>query len=269
MGKIAVIDSGIGGLTVVKEMMQQLPHEDIVYFGDQKNCPYGDKTKEQIQQYVVDIVDFLQNLDLKALVIACNTATSVVLPQLSERYSFPIIGVIEPGAKFALQATKNKQIAVIGTKKTIQTGAYEQTLKAFDPEVSVYSMSCPKLVPLLEGEGTPEMLHLALEEYLFPFKSKHVDTLVLGCTHYPLVSKQIEQILGEEVVLANPAIQTVRELKEALTAMESMEEATHEGTHLFYTSGNATSFNQKASTILGCKVVSIQEETLFDVSKLS
>lgn len=270
MGKIAVIDSGIGGLTVAKEILKQLPYEDIVYFGDQKNCPYGDKTKEEIQQYVIDIVDFLQHFDLKALVIACNTATSVVLPALFERYSFPILGVIEPGAKFALRASKNKKIAVIGTKKTIETGAYETILRTFDETVQVYSTACPKIVPLLEAEHTtPEALHLVLEEYLFPLKSKQIDTLVLGCTHYPLVSSQIQRILGNDVVLANPAIQTVVELKDTLEKHHLLEESDIQGKHLFYTSGDTESFNQKANAILGIKVTSIKEEAIFNVSKLS
>lgn len=269
MGKIAVIDSGIGGLTVAKELLTQLPHEEIVYFGDQKNCPYGDKTKQQIQQYVKNIVDFLKTGDIKALVIACNTATSVVLPQLYAAYDFPILGVIEPGARYALQVSQSKKIGVIGTKKTIETGAYQYTIQGFDQEATVYSMACSKLVPFIESpQNNAENLQIALEEYLFPLTSQGVDTLILGCTHYPLIAKQIQKIVGEDVTLANPAYQTVVELKRTLAEHDLLASSPQKGEHLFYTSGDTHQFNQQIQQILGLKVQSIKEEAIFHVSKM-
>lgn len=264
MGKIAVIDSGVGGLTVMKEIIKQLPNEDIVYFGDQKNCPYGDKTKTQICQYVFDIVNFLAEFEIKALVIACNTATAVVLDQLTELCNYPVIGVIEPGAQYALEKTKNKKIGVIATAKTVESEVYAKTLTLFDSTVEVHSQPCPKIVPLIENEPMNEgKIHLVLEEYLFPFKAIGIDTLILGCTHYPIITKNIERILGGAVQMANPAIRTATKLKEVLYAETSYRQESVEGSYLFYTSGEVESFNIKATTLLGMQVESKKEDTIF------
>jgi glutamate racemase len=269
MGKIAVIDSGIGGLTVAKEIMKQMPNEDIVYFGDQKNCPYGSKTKEEIHKYVFNIVDFLTDFDIKALVIACNTATSIVLNDLLEYCNYPVIGVIEPGSQCALERTRNKKIGVMATVKTIESGVYERTLSLYDSFVKIYSQSCPKIVPLIEEKDVNlEELHLVLEEYLFPFKEAGIDTLVLGCTHYPIVKKTIKSIMGENVNLIDPAIRTTTKLKEELYAKDAYITYDKVGDHLFFTSGDPDNFDLKASKLLGIAVSSKKEEEIFSKKDL-
>lgn len=270
MGKIAVIDSGIGGLTVAKEIVKQMPHEDIVYFGDQKNCPYGDKNEEQIRQYVYHVVNFLSKFDLKALVIACNTATSVVLDDLVKTCPFPVIGVIEPGSQYALEKTKNKKIGIIGTVKTIESKVYEKTLTLFDSAVEVYSQACPKLAPLIESkENRQEEIHLALEEYLFSFKEIGIDTLILGCTHYPILSEEIQRIMGSEVKLTDPAIRTATKLKEKLYEQNTYNTQESTGEHIFFTSGETETFNQKAKQLLGITVSSKKEDNIFKVPNVA
>lgn len=264
MGKIAVIDSGIGGLTVMKEIIKQLPNEDIVYFGDQKNCPYGDKTEEQICQYVFDIVNFLTEFNIKALVIACNTATSVVLEKLVKMCDYPVIGVIEPGAQYALEKTKNKKIGVIATSKTIESEIYARTLTLFDEAVEVYSQPCPKIVPLIEERPMDEReIYLVLEEYLFPFKKIGIDTLILGCTHYPIITKSIERVLGSSVQVANPAIRTATKLKEVLYEQNTYRQGAALGEYLYFTSGEVENFNKQAKSFLEMEVDSKKEDAIF------
>jgi len=256
MGKIAVIDSGIGGLTVAKEIIKLMPNEEIVYFGDQKNCPYGDKTEHEIKTFVYDMIHFLEQYELKALVIACNTATSFLLEELQQRLPYPVVGVIEPGAAYALDETKNKKIGVIATVKTIESEAYRQTLQKIDAEAVVYSQACSRLASLIESPNvTYEALHLALEEYLFPLKNKGIDTLILGCTHYPLIVDQIKQFVGKDVVLIDPAIRTATELQRILAEHQLFASSVRTENHLFFTSGDAKSFSEKTKRWLGFSIV--------------
>lgn len=259
MGKIAVIDSGVGGLTVVKEVLKQLPYEDIIYYGDQKNCPYGDKTVAEIKSFVLDVVCFISKFDIKALIVACNTATSVVLNDLKNLCPYPVIGVIEPGAQFALEQTKNKKIGIIATEKTVASKVYENTLTWFDSSVEVYAQACPKIVPLIES-GTTEIeeIHSVLQEYLYGFRELEIDTLILGCTHYPLLEKNIRNILGESVKLANPAIRTVTKLKEVLYNNHTYKHTEEIGDVLYYTSGKVKEFDELASNIIGKKISSVR-----------
>lgn len=264
MGKIAVIDSGIGGLTVMKEILKEMPNESVIYFGDQKNCPYGDKKKEDIKKYIFDVVDFLMEFDLKALVIACNTATAIVLDELKDYCTFPVIGVIEPGASYAVEETNNGKVGVIATDYTIKSGIYERTLKEMKSDIEVYNQSCPKIVPLLEnGSLDKEELNVILREYLFDFYKTSIDTLVLGCTHYPLVSEEIRNIIGDKVKLVNPAIRTVEKLKEYLNNNDTYRHEEIEGKYLFYTSGDKEVFDFKASLILNMSVCSTKEDDIF------
>lgn len=270
MGKIAVIDSGIGGLTVAKEIMKRMPQEEIVYFGDQANCPYGDKTKEQITDFVYRIVDFLSRHTIKALVIACNTATSVLLPGLLQKCRFPVIGVIEPGAHDALVQTVNKRVGVIGTVKTIETMVYDRTMKEIEAEVQVFGQACPKIVPLIESaENHFEAIHLALEEYLYPLKEKGIDTLVLGCTHYPLLSQQIHRIMGQTVQLINPAVRTTTVLHQALYEAGDLIAHSSIPNHIFYTSGDTALFERHAQRILNSPVVATQVTNIFAEKKIT
>jgi glutamate racemase len=203
---IGVFDSGIGGLTVVKALRDRLPNETIVYLGDTARVPYGPKSPETVQRYALELAQMLIQQNAKALVVACNTVSSVALPLLTRKFSVPVIGVIEPGARAALQTTRNRHVGVIGTRATIRSGAYEKALRATDEDVRVSSRACPLLVPLIEeGLLDDDVTDKVILRYLEPLLADGIDTLVLGCTHYPLLSSAIARVLGREVVLVDSA----------------------------------------------------------------
>src|SRR5213079_1289741 len=189
---IGVFDSGIGGLTVVKALRDLLPNENIFYLGDTARVPYGPKSPETVQRYGMELAEMLMRKNAKVLVVACNTVSSVALPLLIKKFSVPVIGVIEPGARAALQATRNQHIGVSGTRATIRSGAYEKTLRAADNNGRVSSRACPLLVPLIEeGLLDDDVTDRMIVRYLEPLLAARNDTLVLGCTHYPLLPDAI------------------------------------------------------------------------------
>src|SRR5205814_5708039 len=198
---IGVFASGIGGLTVVKALRDLLPNESICYLGDTARVPYGPKSPETVQRYAVELAGILTQKNAKALVVACNTVSSVALPLLTNKFSVPVIGVIEPGARAALQATRNRHIGVIGTRATIRSGAYEKTLRAAASNVRVSSRACPLLVPLIEeGLLDDDVTDRMIMRYLDPMLADGIDTLVLGCTHYPLLTDAISQMIKRQVM---------------------------------------------------------------------
>lgn len=203
---IGVFDSGIGGLTVVKALRDMLPNENIFYLGDTARVPYGPKSPETVQRYAVELAEMLMRRNSKALVVACNTVSSVALPLLTKKFSAPVIGVIEPGARAALEATRNRHIGVIGTRATIRSGAYERALRATDDNVRVSSRACPLLVPLIEeGLLDDDVTDRVIVRYLEPILADGIDTLVLGCTHYPLLTSAITRVLKRQVMLVDSA----------------------------------------------------------------
>jgi glutamate racemase len=214
---IGVFDSGIGGLTVVKAVRDLLPNENICYLGDTARVPYGPKSAETVQRYALELAQMLTQKNAKALVVACNTVSSVALPMLMTKFPMPVIGVIEPGARAALQATRNRHIGVIGTRATIRSGAYEKALRASDDNVRVSSRACPLLVPLIEegllNDGVTDQVIL---RYLHPLVSDGIDTLVLGCTHYPLLTNAITRVLGSQITLVDSAQNCARAVEEML-----------------------------------------------------
>ena len=210
-------DSGVGGLTVAREIMRQIPEERIVYFGDTARVPYGNKSKDTILRYSRQIIRFLRTREVKAIVIACNTASAYALDTVAAESDIPIIGVINAGARTAVQATRNGKIGVIGTEGTIGSGIYTRVMKQLKPDIQVTGKPCPLFVPLVE-EG---LLHDSVTDeiasrYLSVLKGKYIDTLVLGCTHYPLLRSTLRRLMGEDVVLVNPAYETAIELKQLL-----------------------------------------------------
>ena len=214
---IGVFDSGIGGLTVVKALRDLLPHENIYYLGDTARVPYGPKSPETVQRYAVELAGMLMRKNAKALVVACNTVSSVALPLLAKRFPVPVVGVIEPGARAALQATRNRHIGVIGTRATIRSGAYEKALRASDNNVRVSSRACPLLVPLIEeGLLDDDVTDRMIARYLEPVFGDGIDTLVLGCTHYPLLTAAIARTLRGDVVLVDSAQNCARAVEEML-----------------------------------------------------
>jgi len=217
---IGVFDSGVGGLTVVKEILRTLPSEGIIYLGDTARVPYGIRTKETVVRYTFEGLEFLLKKDIKLLVIACNTASAMSLKEVSRESPVPIIGVIEPGARAAISVSKNKHIGVIGTEATIKSKSYIRALRALDPEVKVFSRACPLFVPLVEEGWTEgEIAHLTASKYLEVFNGKGIDTMLLGCTHYPLLKGTIEGVLGNGITLIDSAIETAKEVKGVLSKM--------------------------------------------------
>lgn len=265
---IGVFDSGIGGLTVVREIMRQLPNERIVYFGDTARVPYGSKSKETVTRYSKQIVRFLQTKEVKTIVVACNTASAYALDELEKEFELPMIGVVKPGAKVAADATKNGKIGVIATQATIGSHSYSDYIKQINQEAVVLGKACPLFVPLVE-EGLledPVTNEIAMR-YLSELIDVGIDTLILGCTHYPLIRKTIGKIMGEGVTLVNPAYETARELKEQLAACNMLnEEKIDLGTnqYQFFVSDAAEKFKNFANSIikygiLSAKTIHIEE----------
>lgn len=214
---IGVFDSGIGGLTVVKALRDLLPNENISYLGDTARVPYGPKSPETVQRYAIELAEILMKQDAKALVVACNTVSSVSLPVLTKKFAVPIIGVIEPGARAALEVSRNRHIGVIGTRATIRSGAYEKALRAVDENVRVSSQACPLLVPLIEeGLLNDEVTDRLILRYLGPLLNDEIDTLVLGCTHYPLLTTAIARVLKRQIFVVDSAHNCARAVGEML-----------------------------------------------------
>jgi len=253
---IGVFDSGVGGLTVAREIMNQLPNEKIVYFGDTARVPYGSKSKETIITFSKQIAQFLCTKQVKAIVIACNTASAFALESLKQEMNIPVVGVIEPGAKAAAETTKNNKIGVIGTVGTVNSGIYTDYLREIKPEALVYSKACPLFCPLVEENWLYDSVTIeTAERYLSELKGYGVDTLVLGCTHYPLLRHTLQKVMGDKVHLVNPAYETALELKRVLEeqGLNCLEWGMHE--HEFYVSDGADKFRTFANTILPCDVV--------------
>lgn len=250
---IGVFDSGVGGLTVAREIMRHLPKEDIVYFGDTARVPYGSKSKNNIIRYSRQIIRFLQTKDVKAIVIACNTASALALEVVKEEINIPIIGVVEPGARAALEVTETKKIGVIGTEATVRSAMYEKIIEAIDPDVSVTAKACPLFVPLVEeGFKKHRVTEEIIEYYLDSMKHSDIDALILGCTHYPLLRSKIREYVGEKITLVNPAYETAMDLKQLLKEhdMENPGTQGEHGSYSFYVSDAADKFKQFANSIL-------------------
>ncbi|URA09185.1 glutamate racemase [Thermospira aquatica] len=212
---IGVFDSGVGGLTVVKALMELLPSESFVYLGDTANLPYGEKSAEMVRQYAFHNAQFLQEFDIKVMVVACNTASSVALEELQENFDFPVLGVIEPAAREAVRVSRSQQIGVIGTKRTIRSEMYTHKIHELSPQARVIGKACPLFVPLIEeGFLHHEATMLVAKEYLSPL-ANDIDTLILGCTHYPLIRDTIQSVLPH-VTIVDSATSTARELRQLL-----------------------------------------------------
>lgn len=257
---IGVFDSGIGGMTVVKELINQLPNERILYYGDTARVPYGSKSKETIVNYSRQITRFLVSKGVKAIIIACNTVSAVALEQLREEFDIPIIGVVKPGAKAAAEATKNNSIGVIATRATINSGIYEDFLHKTNPEIRVYKQACPLFVPLVEeGWIDDPITDRIIHRYLDGLVDHGIDALVLGCTHYPLLRHRIQEAVGEGVTLVNPAYESSKAFKYLLEENNLLNEdgLPAEG-HRFYVSDSAEQFRTFANSLL--KKITISPE---------
>ena len=254
MKPIGVFDSGVGGLTVVKELIRQLPFEDIVYFGDTARVPYGIKSKETVIRFSIENILFLLKQDVKLICVACNTVSSLALPVIKSHFRVPIVGVINPGAREAVYATQNKRVGVIGTRGTIKSRTYENEIKQLDPEVKVTAVACPLFVPFVEEGWTKERAVLDVARtYLKPLKRACVDTVILGCTHYPLLKPVIKEVLGKNVTLINSAKQVAIEVKKILST-ENLLNSNRRPRHKFYVSDNPEWFNSIAERFLASPI---------------
>lgn len=252
---IGIFDSGVGGLTVTSEVMNGLPGEDIIYFGDTGRYPYGSRSLEIVGKFALQDVGFLSGLGVKAVVVACNTASSVALDKLREKFPLPIMGVIEPGAKAAVRATRNGILGVIGTRATIKSGSYNQAIGRLNPGLRVIAKPCPLFVALAEEGWTQgKAVRLVAHEYLDPLKREGVDTLVLGCTHYPLLRGVIGEVMGDEVKLVDSAKETSKELKSLLEEEGLLNSQKEGGNYRFLVTDNPDAFLEVGGKFLKGKL---------------
>ena len=258
---IGIFDSGVGGLTVYKAIKKAFPAENIIYFGDTARVPYGPKSENTIIEYSIQNARFLLQKDIKILVVACNTSSAVALPELEKITDIPIIGVIQPGAKSAAESTINNRIGVIGTEGTIRSEAYNIAIKAILPEAEIFSCACPLFVPLVEeGWLYHPVSRMVAEEYLNFFIDKEIDTLVLGCTHYPLLKSLIDEIMEHKVKLIDSADAIALHLKSLLSG----ESSTEPGIDRFYVSDNEAKFSKIAEYILVVKPTPVKRVRLYE-----
>lgn len=261
---IGVFDSGVGGLTVVKQIIKILPQEDLVYFGDTARVPYGSKSKETVTKFSEQIIRFLKTKNVKAIVIACNTVSSNCFESLSETFSdLPIIEVVTPGVESCLETTKNKRVGLIGTQGTVSSGAYEKRLKSADCEMQVFKKACPLFVPLAEeGWTNNEIARLTVKEYLTELIEKDIDSLILGCTHYPLLKECIGEFVGDRVSIVDPAKATAKSLKNFLVKNNMLTDNLSNAKREFYVSDDYANFDNICRGVLGdtCKAEKVDIE---------
>lgn len=260
---IGIFDSGVGGLTVLRELANVLPQEDTIYFGDTARVPYGTKSPDTVIRYSREIASFLIKRDIKLLVAACNTASAVALPTLQEALPVPVVGVIEPGARRAVQVTTKGVIGVIGTSGTIRSSAYTRAIKQLDPAISVLAKPCPLFVPLAEEGWTDnDIAAMTARTYLQELKDAGVDTLVLGCTHYPLLKKIIADVMGPDVALVDSAEETARRVAEILTEKQMLRPRQEKGNHHYYVTDVPAGFIRVGNRFLGGKLGDVYQVSL-------
>jgi glutamate racemase len=258
---IGIIDSGVGGLTVAREVMRQLPKETIYYLGDTARCPYGPRTAQEVKTFTWEMTQYLMQYDMKMLIIACNTATAVVLDEIQTHLDIPVIGVIHPGARAAIKHTHNKRIGVLGTVGTINSGAYVEALHSLHGSLDVTSLACPKFVPLVEsGEYNSSMADEIVEETLRPIKDTDIDTLILGCTHYPLLQPKIKAYMGQGISVISSGDETAREVSTILDYYNLLYRGVQKPEHRFFNTGSSAIFSRIASDWL--TVGKVKAETI-------
>jgi glutamate racemase len=255
---IGIFDSGLGGLTVTREVFKLLPNEDVIYFGDTGRYPYGPRSKDIIIEFSRQDTKFLLEQDVKLIVVACNTASAQALDEIRSYYEVEMIGVIEPGAVSAIRATKNGKVGIIGTAGTISSDSYARTINKLDPKIKVFSMACPLFVPLVEeGYLDKQATYLIAEDYLSSFKTNGIDTLILGCTHYPLLKEVIHKVLGNHIVLVDSAEETAQMVYQKLLELDLMRAKTADIQHKFYVSDFPERFHQVAKHFLGDQIQNV------------
>lgn len=260
---IGVFDSGLGGLSVVKELRKVLPHEDIIYFGDTARLPYGSKSPETIRKFSKENTKFLLDRGVKAIIVACHSASSVALPELEREFSLPIIGVLYPAASAAVKKTRNRKIGVIGTTLTIEAGTYEKIIKSLDPKIEIIAKPAPLLVPLVEEGWVKSPITLqVLKIYLEPLLKEKIDTLLLGCTHYPLLKPAIRKIIKEQVNLVDASLETAVSTQKLLSEQNLLNPQKSQGKLKFYFSDLSPQLYLVAQRFLGFELKEVNRASL-------
>lgn len=263
---IGVFDSGIGGLTVLNEIIEQLPGEDIVYFGDTARIPYGTRSKETVVRYFLQSARFLKTKDIKAIVIACNTATALALEEAREEFDIPFIGVVEPGAEAAIRVSRNDSIGVIGTTGTINSQAYQEKMRRMNPSAEIIGQACPLFVQIVEeGWENSDVAYISAQKYLLELKEHQIDTLILGCTHYPALRYTISKFMGEDVKLVNPAYETAKAVKALLKENNQLSDRLDGGRKEFYVSDDPEKFKRIGGNLLGREISNVSMVSIEDL----
>lgn len=250
---IGIFDSGVGGLTVLKELIDLLPSENIIYYGDSGNSPYGDKSQEEIEKLCINIVDFLIGKKCKVVVIACNTATKAAINVLKEQYNLPIIGVIESGAKKAVEVSENNKIGILSTVFTAESNAYLDEVKKFSPNAEVYQKGCKDLCPMIENDWDTHANRMSVLEGYVSDLPEDIDTIVLGCTHYPMIINDIKKLVHGKIII-DPAKETSLTTKKVLESMNLLNDSKEKGEIYFYVSGDMKKFETIAERFLSMKI---------------
>ncbi len=265
---VGVFDSGMGGLTVLHECLVTMPHEDFVYLGDGARLPYGPRPLDEIRRFAGEIAGYLEEQGVKLIVAACNSATSAALPELQERLSVPIVGVITPEAHAAVQATRNRRVGLMATQATVSSRRYEELVRALDAGVRVSTVPCPRLVPLIESDDPfGEATTLAVREYAEPLRAAGVDTVILGCTHYPLIRPIFQRVFGRGVTLVFSAEETAREAAETLARKRIENDEGREGSYRFLTTGDAGQFRETGARFLQLPIGQVEVVTLAELER--
>ncbi|MBW3594745.1 MAG: glutamate racemase [Actinobacteria bacterium] len=255
-----MFDSGLGGLTVARAVIDLLPHEDLVYFGDTGRFPYGPRPPDEVRHFALEIADLLVDEGVKLIVVACNSAESAAFYRAQRHYDVPIVTVIEPGVKAALGATHNGRVGLIATEATVKSRAYDSAMRQLGPNVDLISQACPKFVDFVErGDTTSDALLATAEDYLGPLKDAGIDTLILGCTHYPLLSGVIRYVMGDEVVLVSSAEATANEVYATLLREDLLNRSDEPGAHKFISSGEEGLFSELGRRFLGPEFQTVEK----------
>jgi glutamate racemase len=260
---VGVFDSGVGGLTVLHECLVTLPHEDFVYLGDHARLPYGPRPLAEVRGFAREIGAYLERQGVKLVVNACNTATSAALPELQSELAVPVVGVITPEAHAAVQATRNRRVGLLATEGTVEAGRYADLVRTLDAGVEFFPVACPRLVPLIESDDpfSAETTQ-AVREYAAPLKDAGVDTVILGCTHYPLIRQIFQRVFGRDVTLVFSADETAHEVAETLARKRIENDATREGKYRFLTTGDASAFRNLGMRFLQLPIADVEHVEL-------
>ena len=265
---IGVFDSGMGGLTVLHECLVTMPHEDFVYLGDAARLPYGPRPLGELRRFSREVAGYLERQGAKLIVAACNSATSAALPDLQAELEVPVVGVLTPEAHAAVQATRNRRVGLLATQATVSSGRYEQLLRTLDAGVRLFPVACPRLVPLIESEdpfAAPTVE--AVREYAAPLKRAEVDTVILGCTHYPLIRPILQRVFGRGVTLVFSADETAREVAETLARKRIENDPAREGAYRFVTTGDPLSFRATGARFLQLPIAEVEQVTIAELQR--